>query len=181
MPFPLLTQRLTIEPLALSDLATFVSYRQSPEIARYQGWDTNYSLTQATELIESQIGVVMPAPGEWLQLAIRNRFTGELIGDLALHALEDDDCAFEIGFSISLPHQRQGLAKEAAASLVSYLFTEIKAKKIIAQTDRRNAPSIALLQSLGFQMDPSKRLTEEFKGEEVTVDYYSQTSLPKLT
>lgn len=135
MKYPLLTPRLSIEPLSIADLASFVSYRQDPEIARYQGWDASYSREQAIELITSQQGVLLPDLDDWLQLGIRSRDTGELLGDLAIHTVEvdaevevgvdvEDEVAqtvFEIGFTIATQHQGKGFAREAAAVLMNTL------------------------------------------------------------
>ena len=172
MAYPLLTPRLSIEPLNLSDLDAFVSYRQDAEIARFQSWDTNYSAEQALELIESQAGVVLPLQGQWLQLAVHEQISGELVGDLALHSQTDSQSVFEIGFTIASQHQGKGFASEAASRLMSFLFLEVGAEKIVANTDRRNTASIRLLVSLGFKFHPEKSLTEIFKDEIVTVDCF---------
>jgi RimJ/RimL family protein N-acetyltransferase len=172
MAYPLLTPRLSIEPLNLSDLDGFVSYRQDAEIARFQSWDTNYSAEQALELIESQAGVVLPLQDQWLQLAVHEQISGELVGDLALHSQTDSQSVFEIGFTIASQHQGKGFALEAASRLMSFLFSEVGAQKIVANTDRRNSPSIRLLLNLGFEFHPSKSCTENFKDEIVTVDYF---------
>ena len=172
MFFPLQTSRVSIQPLGIADLETFVRYRQDPEIARYQSWDTAFSLDQGLELINSQAGVVFPAPGDWLQLGITEVASGKLIGDLALHAREDEEDTFEIGFTIASEHQAKGFGREAAEKLLEHLFTYAGAKRVVASTDRRNIPSIKLLLSLGFVQLPEKTWTEEFKGEFVTVDFF---------
>ena len=174
MPYPLLTDRLSIEPLAMRDLDSFVSYRQDAEIARFQGWEPSYSKAQAIDLIKSQTGVELPSKGQWLQLAIHNRGSGEHLGDLAIHRLEDTDPTYEIGFTIAKKHQGNGFAKEAAGKLMSYLRLQGESK-FIATTDRRNTSSIKVLTGLGFEIQPSKSWTEEFKNELVTVDYYERT------
>jgi RimJ/RimL family protein N-acetyltransferase len=174
MPYPLLTDRLSIEPLAMRDLDSFVSYRQEPEIARFQGWEPSYSKAQAIDLIESQTGVELPSKGQWLQLAIHNRVSGEHLGDLAIHRLEDTDPAYEIGFTIATKHQGNGFAKEATRELMNYLRLQ-GATKFIAATDRRNTSSIKVLTGLGFEIKPSKSWSEEFKNELVTVDYFETT------
>jgi aminoglycoside 6'-N-acetyltransferase len=172
MTYPLLTPRLSIEPLKLSDLGTFVDYRQDAEIARFQSWDTTYSAEQALELIESQAGVKLPNEGQWLQLGLHDLTCGELVGDLALHLVNESQSVFEVGFTIASRHQGKGFAREAASRLMSFLFSEIGAEKIVANTDRRNTASIRLLLSLGFQFHPEKSWTEHFKNEIVTVDYF---------
>jgi RimJ/RimL family protein N-acetyltransferase len=171
MSYPLLTDRLSIQPLTLADIETFVAYRQDPEIARYQSWDPRYSKAQAVELIESQAGVLLPGQDQWLQLAIHNRISGELVGDLAIHSIEDNHSIFEIGFTIARKQQGQGFAKEAAQKLLAHLELQ-GATKFFASTDSRNTPSKKLLTELGFELQPSKGWTEQFKGELVTVEYF---------
>ena len=171
MTFPLKTERTIIRPLGLNDLDFFVAYRKDPEIARFQSWDTSYSLEQATDLANSQLGIEHPAKDQWLQLAICNQETNQLIGDLALHTLEDEGC-FEIGFTISREWQGKGFAKEAATKLLDYLFEEVGAKQIIATTDSRNTPSIRLMEALGFRQKPEKTWDEEFKEEHVSVFFF---------
>ena len=172
MTYPLLTPRLSIEPLKLSDLYTFVDYRQDAEIARFQSWDTTYSAEQAVELIESQAGVKLPSEGQWLQLGIHDQISGELVGDLALHLVNESQSVFELGFTIASQHQGKGFASEAASRLMSFLFLEVGAEKIVANTDRRNVRSTRLLLDLGFSFHPSKSWTENFKNEIVTVDCF---------
>jgi RimJ/RimL family protein N-acetyltransferase len=172
--YPLLTKRLSIEPLTTADLATFVEYRQDPEIARYQSWDASYSMAQALELIESQAGVVLPEKGDWLQLAVRDQKTKELIGDLAIHAVAEQEHCFELGFTLARTHQKKGFAKEATTKLLEHLTSEAGAKKFIATPDARNKASIGLLLALGFSQNSTKTWSEEFKGETVTVLYFEK-------
>lgn len=175
MVYPLLTERLIIQPLTMGDLDDFVAYRQDPEIARFQSWDQTYSKQQGMELIQSQADDLVPTPGQWLQLAIYEKSAGKLVGDLALHAIQGSNLEFEIGFTIARQNQGQGFATEAAARLLTYLFSEIGAKKIIAQPDSRNTASKRLLKTLGFEIDESKSWEENFKGEEVRVEYFFLT------
>jgi RimJ/RimL family protein N-acetyltransferase len=172
MTYPLLTERLSIEPLSIADLETFVEYRQDPEIARFQSWDTSYSHSQAQELIESQKGVQISSRNDWLQLGIHLAVNGILIGDLAIHRLNEEELAFEIGFTVAGKFQRQGYAKEALITLMDYLIQEVGATKLEASTDRRNRRSIKLLEAVGFHHEQARTYTEEFKGEIVTVDVY---------
>lgn len=171
MKFPLLSERLSIEPLGVKDLDSFLRYRQDPDIARFQSWDPGYSEAQARDLIDSQFGIAFPEKGEWLQLAIHLQGSGDHIGDLALHALEAD-FEFELGFTVARDHQGKGFAKEAASTLIGYLFNQHGAKRIVATPDARNSASKGLLSSLGFTADPARFWQEEFKGEFVSVEFF---------
>ena len=179
MSYPLLTERLSIQPLAMADLESFVTYRRDPDIARFQSWDTSYSHSQAEELIQSQNGVLLPEKGDWLQLGIHLGVSGELIGDLAIHRLDTESLEFEIGFTLARQFQGNGYAREALLALRDYLINEVGITKLEASTDRRNIDSIKLLEAVGFQRDLDRTFTEEFKGELVTVDVF-QTRFSRL-
>jgi RimJ/RimL family protein N-acetyltransferase len=174
VPYPLVTLRVSIEPLSLRDVDEFVRYRRDPKVARFQGWETTYSEDDAVRLIESHVGATIPAQGDWVQLAIHHRETGELLGDLGLHSVTESDSTFELGFTIAPEHQGLGYATEAASALIHHLFTEVGAAKIVATTDRRNGPSISVLVALGFSRDPSHSWIEDFKGEEVEMEYFEK-------
>ena len=174
MTYPLITERLSIQPLALADLETFVEYRQDPEVARFQSWDTSYSHSQAEELIQSQNGVLLPEKGNWLQLGIHLGVSGELIGDLAIHRLDTESLEFEIGFTLARQFQGHGYAREALLALRDYLINEVGITKLEASTDRRTLSSIKLLETVGFHRVQARTFSEEFKGEIVTVDVYSR-------
>lgn len=176
MPFPLLTPRVSIEPLTMRDVDEFVRYRQDPEIARYQSWDTNFSAQQGADLVQSQVDVVLPATGNWLQLAIHDRETGGLLGDLALHAIDDVELTFEIGFTLATKNQGNGIAREAVRRLLNFLFDEVGAISACAHCDSRNSPSITLLVALGFHNRPTHSTTEFFKDESIVVNYFDVTA-----
>ena len=174
MKLDLQTDRLQISPLEAADLDSFVRYRQQPEVARFQSWDCDFSREQGLKLIQSQAGISFPPPGEWLQLGVRDKSTGKLLGDLALHSLEREN-SYEIGFTIAKEHQGEGIGKEAAAKLLRFLFDEIGAEFVEANTDSRNVASIRLLESLGFSQLVDRSWVEEFKSETVTVYVFEVT------
>ena len=176
MSYPLLTQRLSIEPLSRKDLNNFIAYRQDPQVSRFQGWDVSYSEQQALELLESQFNVLLPSVGNWLQLAIHDQLTGELLGDVALHTLNNEGTSFEIGFTLAKDNQGKGIAKEAISRLIRYLFDEVGTVSIVANCDQRNSSAIKLLLSLGFEQVRTKSWTENFKNELVTVDHFELVS-----
>ena len=159
----------------MRDLHTFISYRQDQSIARFQGWQPDFSLEQGIELIASQQGVFLPEPGEWLQLGIHKRESGEHMGDLAIHAVNAEADCYELGFTIATAHQGNGYAQEAARAIISHLRARSAAKRFVANTDSRNLPSIKVLLALGFELQPTRGWTETFKDELVTMEYFETT------
>ena len=172
MIYPIRTERLSISPLSRADVDQFVAYRQDPLVAKFQSWDTTYSREQALQLIEDQGNLVLPMLGNWMQLALRLGENEVLIGDVAFYLQIEEPPTFEIGFTLATRHQGMGYAKEAAAALMAELIDCVGAQKFIAHIDERNLPAATLLRSLGFSHIPEKGWSEEFKGENVRVDYY---------
>jgi RimJ/RimL family protein N-acetyltransferase len=58
--------------------------------------------------------------------------------------------SLELGYILHPDHWGKGLAREALTALIPHLFGAHDAAQITAETDPRNAPSIALLTRFGF-------------------------------
>ena len=68
--FPLTSSRLILRPFEASDAQPFARYRSDPEVARYQSWDTPYTLAQAERFVAEMRASTPGIPGEWYQLAL---------------------------------------------------------------------------------------------------------------
>lgn len=154
---PLLTERLVIRPYQPEDAVVFTAIRNDPEVARYQAWSLPFALTKAEEHIASFVALGGPTAGEWYQLAVCDRATGMLIGDLPVLVHESFPTA-EIGYSFAPAWQGRGLATEAATALVDWLFDRYGLRRLEASLDPANLPSARLLERLGFLYEGTKRL-----------------------
>src|SRR3712207_3176836 len=114
------SERLILRRFADSDLAPFLAYRNDPEVARYQAWES-CTEQEAVAMIEELKSLQPGIPGEWFQFAIELKETGALIGDCALK-VEQDGRQAEIGFTLSREHQGKGYAAEAVSRLLDYAF-----------------------------------------------------------
>lgn len=159
---PLLAQRCRLRVFSESDLETFAAYRVDPAVARFQSW-SSYSLDDAQRLYADLTRTAFDTPDTWFQLAIADRRDDALLGDCALHFLEDGR-QVEIGFTLSPAHQGKGLAKEALTLLLDYLFGTLGKHRVIAVTDAENHPARHLLQSLGFRQEAHFVQNILFKG-----------------
>lgn len=61
----------------------------------------------------------------------------------------------EVGlfYAVSLAHQRQGYAAEAARALVDFAFRELGLGRLVAATEHDNAASIAVMRKLGMRIE----------------------------
>ena len=66
----------------------------------------------------------------------------------------------EIGYITVASHQGQGIARECSAALVDHLFAAEGKRKIIAEIDVENVPSVALVERLGFTREAHFRQHE---------------------
>lgn len=173
MPLHLTTERLLIEPLGPGDVPGFAAYRQDPEVARWQSWTTEYSRADALALVASQPTADLPGPDDWLQLAVRDRSTGELYGDVAVHRLAGVPDTFEVGMTLARRFQHRGVALEAVGRVLEHLFADGGAHRVTADCDSRNAPVARLLRTLGMRQE-SHHIDADFsKGEWITLDGYA--------
>jgi RimJ/RimL family protein N-acetyltransferase len=162
MGIELLSQRCSLRLFSERDLPIFARYRAEPAVARYQSW-SSYSLQDAQQLYKTLAKTAFGAPGTWFQIAIADKRDDTLLGDCALHFLEDDQ-QVEIGFTLAPEHQGQGLAKEAVSRLLDYVFMEMGKHRVIAVTDAENIPAKKLLASLGFRQEAHFIKNIFFKG-----------------
>lgn len=173
MAYPLRTERLILDPLVEADVPEFVAYRQDPDVARWQSWTPDFDRADALRLIAGQPDTDLPAPGGWIQLAIRPKDRTNVLGDVAIHRVPDQPDTFEIGVTLSGASQGRGLAAEALTAVLKYLFTDAHAHRVVAQCDARNDQVARLLRRLGFRHESSQVDADYFKGEWTTLDGYA--------
>ena len=176
----IVTPRLRLRQFRAEDLAAFVAYRSHPDVARYQSWDSSYSMADAEEFLASQQGVELGTPGAWLQLAAVDQ-GGTLCGDCAVHVVTDQPATAEVGVTFAPEHQGTGLATEALAAVVAELFGDHGLHRVYAQADDRNVAVHRLLERLGFRYEARLVEADWFKGEWTTLRVYAVLRRERVT
>lgn len=164
---PLLLDRVTLRFLRADDLAVFHAYRSDPVVARYQGWNV-MSLAEAATFIDEQAGLRNPAA--WRQVAIAERASDGLLGDLGVWLAHHSSRA-EFGVTLAPAAQRRGYATEAVRGLVALLFAATPAAEIVARADVRNSACLALLRRVGMRQVGTAQI--DCKGEACTEHIFS--------
>ncbi|HEX5340728.1 MAG TPA: GNAT family protein [Gammaproteobacteria bacterium] len=145
-----------------TDIPVFAAYRALPAVTRFQSW-TTYSLEDAKRLYAELAATPFGKPGTWFQIAIADTRDDALLGDCALHFLEDER-QVEIGFTVAPEHQGKGLAKEALSLLLEHVFKVMHKHRAVAITDAQNDPAKKLLRGLGFRQEGHFLQNLWFKG-----------------
>ena len=169
-PLPRHTARLLLRRFADADLLPFQGYRRDPEVGRYQGWSA-LDHNAATAFIACMATAAFAVPGEWFQIAVADRLTDRLVGDIGICLRDDVARTAEIGFSMASAAQRRGLGTEAVGAALALLFELECVDRIEGITDARNTPSIRLLERVGMCLDGTREAL--FKGETCTEYVYA--------
>jgi aminoglycoside 6'-N-acetyltransferase len=167
------TDRLVIRRFQAQDASTLSTYRSDPTVARYQSWDSPFTLAQAQAFIDS-FGATNPdTPGEWFQFALVEAATGTHIGDVAAGVDADDPRLVTIGVTLATSAQGNGYASEAVAWLLDYLFLERKKHRVTADCDVRNDHVVALLERLQMRREAHHLKSAWWKDEWVDEYVYA--------
>lgn len=153
MKLALETKRLLLRSFQDDDAAAFAAYRSDPAMAKYQSWTTPFAVESARQFITDNIAAAPGTPGEWYQIAIEQKESGQLIGDCVFHILAEDQQQAEIGYTLAGKCQGLGYALEAVTRLLDYLFGEIKLHRVTAICDVQNLRSMQLLERLGMRRE----------------------------
>jgi RimJ/RimL family protein N-acetyltransferase len=160
----IVTARLRLDRLAAADAPALFAYRGDDAVARFQGWKPA-DLAAARAFIADQLLMAFGTADSWCQLAIRNKDTGELLGDFGVHFPASTDDPIEFGVSLRPERQGQGFAREAMAAALDLAFGEWAYRRAVASVDPRNVSSMALLRSLGFRQEAHHVESYFFRGE----------------
>ena len=158
------TPRLILRRFRDTDLASFMAYRNDRAVARYQSWES-ISRGEAAKFIAQQSHHRPGIPGKWFQFAAEVKEGGALAGDCALLIIRTTPRIGEIGYTFAPAYQHSGLATEAARAVIDFAFDVLELKRVIATTDCRNAPSVALMERLGMKRAGHFLHNAWFKGE----------------
>ncbi len=158
------TARLRLRRFQSDDLAPFMAYRNDPEVARYQSWES-ISLAEAQTFIEAERAAHLGNPGDGAQIAIELKESGKLIGDCYFRIEVDNPQQAEIGYTLASGAQGRGLATEAVTAWLTYAFNAFDLHRVIAIVDCENQRSIALLERLGMRREGHFLQNVWFKGK----------------
>jgi RimJ/RimL family protein N-acetyltransferase len=165
--YPIETERLLIRPLdADADADDLAVYQSQAEVCRYIPYEPRDRDQIAERIADpARTRTTLEKEGEAIWLAVEQRDSGRVIGDLVLiWNSEEHQCA-EIGYVFNPAVRGNGYATEAGRALLALAFDELKVRRVIARIDARNTASGAVLRRLGMRQEAYLVQNEFFKGE----------------
>jgi RimJ/RimL family protein N-acetyltransferase len=161
---PLASDGTCLRRLRADDAVGFHRYRSDAMLAVYQSWSP-MTFPEAQAFVGEMSNVASLRLGEWIQLAIADAATDELIGDLGL-LLDHDGIAAELGFTLCRAAQGKGHATRAVRAATTLIYSASAANSIRGVTDARNVDSVRTLERSAFQLSHTRDVV--FKGESCT-------------
>jgi RimJ/RimL family protein N-acetyltransferase len=160
----ILTERLALRDLEISDGQRIFEYRSRPEVSRFQSWGT-HSADDIQFYVHDLTKTEPGRPGSWYQVGIILRPSGELIGDCGFQVLEIEPRHAEVGIALVPELQGRGYATEALRALLDYLLVALGKDRVFGSVDPRNIRSMRLLQRVGMREEAHRVKSLWFKGE----------------
>lgn len=145
------TERLVLRPLELSDLETAHRYASDVDITRYMMNLPNSSPDETLEFIKGAVKEWESEAPEYYEYAVT--LDGLQIGGICLYLTEDRKQG-EIGWILNPDYHGKGYALEAARELIPIANT-LGLESVFARCDARNAASEKLMQRLGMTLESS--------------------------
>ena len=162
----IVTDRLILRRAREDDLVAMHRILSDPQAMRYWSSLPHASLDETREWL----GNMIAAPPD-LSCDFIIELDGETIGKAGCYRLP------EIGYILHPDQWGKGYAAEALAAVISHLFATYKLPAIKADIDPRNAPSIRLLERLGFTLSGRAKRTWQL-GEEWCDSVYYELKRP---
>ncbi|WAA66117.1 GNAT family N-acetyltransferase [Microbacterium oxydans] len=171
--FPIRTARLLLRPIVLADAEAMHAYKSDPDAVRYVPYEPLTLADVERRIATTWANTQFAQEGDAVSLAVEDRETGALLGDVVLFWRGETDRAGEVGYIFDPRVGGRGYATEAVAALLALGFDGLGLLRIVARIDDRNTSSARVAERLGFRREARLVESEWFKGEWTTLLVYA--------
>ena len=145
------TARLTLRPLAQSDVSMLHQFWTDPEVRRYLWGDQIMSESTISEIVDASEQFFQTTGSGFFALEHKEQ-AGELVGFCGHRQFEDGE-RVELLYAITPEYWGEGLVTEAAREVLRHGFSSCGFETVIAATDTPNQPAVRVMQRLGMIFD----------------------------
>lgn len=159
----LVAPRVQLRWMENRDLDDLYAVYSDPEVVRYwshTAWPHRDEASIYLEAIESGFQA-----GNLFQWGIALRGDDRVIGTVTLCAIDHTQGRAEVGFALARDHWGRRYAQEALTVLLDHAFDALALRRIEADVDPRNLPSLRTLENLGFRREGYLRQRWQVAGE----------------
>jgi RimJ/RimL family protein N-acetyltransferase len=154
---PLADEDVVLEPFSAADVGALVEACNDPAVARFTFIPAPYGRSDAELFVGGQNE--RRRAGEAIDLAIRAREGGALLGATGLRVFRPERSSCEIGYWVA-PHARgHGIAPRAVSMLARWALDALPLERIELTPDVENRPSQRVAEKAGFALTSERRET----------------------
>lgn len=158
--------RVALRRLTETDLDALLEIFGDPRVARFLGIPLLEDAADARRLLRDvETGARRRTLFQWGLVRVRGEGADRVLGTCSLADLDRHNRRAEIGFALGTAHQGRGLMKAALPLVLDHAFGPLGLHRIEADVDPRNAPSLHLLETLGFRREGYLRERHWQEGE----------------
>src|SRR5438876_8539335 len=140
-PFPILiTERLTLRQLVISDEQEIFTLRSDSEINKYLDRQVSNTIEDARNFINNVNQNINKNDSLYWAITLGDK--NVLVGTICLFGFSDENRKCEIGYELLINFQGQGIIKEAAEKVIDYAFNTIKVHVLDALLHKYNQISM---------------------------------------
>ena len=154
MPDEIITERLRLRRATMADLAAIHGLLSDPRNLRYWSSPPHETLDQSEAWLRSMVEAEPASSDDYVV-----ELDGRVIGKAGAWELP------EVGFMIAFDQTGKGFATEAMRAFVQRRRRLGEPRRLIADVDPRNQPSLRLLARLGFFETGREKATWTVGGE----------------
>lgn len=147
----LTTPRLLLRGLKFSDVNEIVELDSAPETLKYASLNFGAVRVQSrTELKKQTKSMIRDSQNKELKWIIESKEDGEFVGLLTIGDIPSVS-PFSLSYRIKSTYWNKGIATEAVARLLRFVFDEMKVSNVAGTVHINNIPSQKVLEKTGFQ------------------------------
>lgn len=160
------TERLTIRHIVEDDWKSIKAIRDNFALLSYSQYDIPFSTEENN--IRERISRWANANSGTEHMFFAVCLDKDIIGYIAFNIREDH---YEIGYCFHSDYYGKGYAKESHLALFEYLKS-MNITKFVARTALKNLPSVRLLESLGFRIIDTEKISfyKDEEGNDIVFD-----------
>lgn len=156
------TPRLRLRPLVPDDAEALLRIFGDPRVAEHTDVETWTTTAQSEQLLGWAGGIWRDRTG--LRWGIELRPERALVGTCGFHLLVHEAARAQLGYDLAREFWRRGIMTEAITAALGFGFGALGLNRVEALVNPDNAPSAALLRSLGFREEGILRAYAYFRG-----------------
>lgn len=143
------TKQLRLRPFRMEDAtAMYQNWATDEDVTKYLSWAPHESIEVTNTILQEWVNKY--ASKDFYQWAITFKDEDEVIGCMGVVNQNEAINEVEIGYCITKKYWRKGITTEALQIVISYLFEDIDANRIVAKHDINNPSSGSVMIKCGM-------------------------------